>query len=148
MEAGRWTLLGNWLERNEMPIIVKGMTLVAWGNDNWFRMVTKLIFPGSEREEITYQYRGRIDNGARQYTFVSVQHSQLLGRVEGEGWMAPETIVQRYWVVGDRLRRTGFDTLHRVSDDTYFLSGGIMAGHHLVSTMEVTLERQPESHYS
>ncbi len=148
MEAGRWSLQGNWLERNETPIIVKGRTLVAWETENWFRTVTRLIFPGSNREEITYQYRGRLDSGARQYTFVSIQHSQLLGRVEGEGWIAPETIVQRYWVVGDRLRCTGFDTMHQLNNNTYFLSGSIMAGHYLVSTMEATLERQSESHYS
>lgn len=129
-----------------MPIIVKGKTLVAWDRENWFRMVTRLIFPGSEREEITFQYRGRLDGGERQYTFV-LQHSQL-GRVEGEGWVAPDTIVQRYWVLGDRQRRTGFETLHRLNEDTYFLSSGIMAGHYLTSTMEATLERQPESHYS
>jgi len=94
MEAGRWTLQGNWLERDGMPILVKGKTLVGWSRDNWYTMVTKLVFPGSEREDISLQYRGRLDAGERQYTFV-LQHS-LLGRVEGEGWIAPESIVQRY----------------------------------------------------
>lgn len=130
-----------------MPMIVKGKTIVAWDRENWFRMVTRLVFPGSERHEITFQYRGRLNGGERQYNFVSVQHSEL-GRVEGEGWIAPDTIVQRYWVLNDRQRRTGFETLHRLNDDTYFFSSGIMAGHYLTSTMEATLERQSESHYS
>ncbi|UBF27302.1 hypothetical protein K9N68_04915 [Kovacikia minuta CCNUW1] len=142
MQAGRWTLQGNWLERNGMPITVKGKILVAWNRDDWFTMVTKLIFPGADREEIAFQYRGRMDAGERQYTFV-LQHS-LLGRVEGEGWLAPESIVQRYWVLGDRQRRSGFETLYRMDDNTYYLSSGIMAGHYLSSTMEATLERQPE----
>jgi hypothetical protein len=142
MQAGRWTLQGNWLERNGMPITVKGKILVAWSRDDWFTMVTKLIFPGADREEIAFQYRGRMDSGERQYTFV-LQHS-LLGRVEGEGWLAPESIVQRYWVLGDRQRRSGFETLYHVDDNTYYLSSGIMAGHYLSSTMEATLERQPE----
>ena len=146
MEAGRWTLQGSWLERNGMPMAVKGKTLVVWNRDNWFTMVTKLAFPDSDREEIALQYRGRLDVGERQYTFV-LQHS-LLGRVEGEGWIAPESIVQRYWVLGDRQRRSGFETLHRLDKNQYHLSSSILAGHYLTSMMEATLERQPESNYS
>lgn len=143
LEAGRWTLQGNWLERDGMLIAVKGQTLVGWAaRDDWFTMVTKLIFPASDREAISFQYRGRIDAGERQYTFV-LQHS-LLGRVEGEGWVAPDSIVQRYWVLGDRQRRSGFETLHRIDDNKYYLSSGIMAGHYLTSAMEATLERQRE----
>lgn len=123
---------------------VKGKTIVAWGNQNWFTMVTKLVFPSSDREEISFQYRGRFDNDNRRYSFV-LQHSEL-GRVEGEGWVAPETIVQRYWVLGDQQRRSGFETLHRLGSDTYYISSGILAGHYLTSTMEATLERQPEAH--
>ena len=134
---------GNWLERNGMPVSVIGKTLVGWSRgDNWFTMVTKLIFPGTDREEISLQYRGRMDLGERQYTFV-LQHS-LLGRVEGEGWVAQESIVQRYWVLGDRQRRSGFETLYCVDENTYYLSSGIMAGHYLTSTMEATLIRQAE----
>lgn len=145
IEAGRWRLQGNWLERNGMPLAVRGLTLVAWSRDNWFTMVTKLMFPESDREEIALQYRGRLDAGERQYTFV-LQHS-LLGRVEGEGWIAPESIVQRYWVLGDRQRRSGFETLHRVTENQYYISSSILAGHYLTSTMEAILERQPESNY-
>ena len=139
MEAGRWSLQGNWLERNGMPLTVIGKTLVGWSRDDWFTMVTKLVFPGADREEISFQYRGRLDAGERQYTFV-LQHS-LLGRVEGEGWVAQESIVQRYWVLGDRQRRSGCETLYRMDDNKYYLSSGIMAGHYLTSTMEATLER-------
>lgn len=128
-----------------MPLAVRGLTLVAWSRDNWFTMVTKLMFPESDREEIALQYRGRLDAGERQYTFV-LQHS-LLGRVEGEGWIAPESIVQRYWVLGDRQRRSGFETLHRVTENQYYISSSILAGHYLTSTMEAILERQPESNY-
>lgn len=143
LEAGRWTLQGNWLDRAAMPIPVKGKILVAWNRDDWYTMVMKLIFTGTERDDISLQYRGRFDAGDRQYTFV-LQHS-LLGRVEGEGWIAPESIVQRYWVLGDRQRRTGFETLHQLSQDKYCLSSSIMAGHYLASTMEAMVERVPES---
>jgi hypothetical protein len=142
VEAGRWTLQGNWLDRDGMPIAVKGKILVAWSRDDWYTMVTKLIFPGSDREEIAFQYRGRLNSGDRQYTFV-LQHS-LLGRVEGEGWIAPESIVQRYWVLGDRQRRTGFETLHRLDANKYCLSSSIMSGHYLASTMEAVVERHQD----
>lgn len=145
LEEGRWTLQGNWLERNGMPIPVRGKTIVAWSQENWFTWVTKLVFPSSDRDEIAFQYRGRLDVGERQYNFVLQQ--SLLGRVEGEGWIAPESIVQRFWVLGDaqqgdHQRRSGFETLYRLNDNTYYLSSGILSGHYLTSTMEATLERQ------
>ncbi|MBD2384224.1 hypothetical protein [Cylindrospermum sp. FACHB-282] len=140
LEPGRWIIQGNWLERNGMPISVKGMTLVVWNRDNWFSMATKLTFPGSDRSEISLRYRGRLDDGERQYTYL-LEHN-LLGKIEGEGWICPDTIVQRYWVLGDRERRSGFETLHRISDDTYYLTSGILTGHFLTSTMEASLERQ------
>ncbi|MBE9116914.1 hypothetical protein IQ249_13485 [Lusitaniella coriacea LEGE 07157] len=145
MEEGRWILQGHWLENNTLPIPVKGKTIVAWNQENWFTWVTKLVFPGSDRDEIAFQYRGRFNAGERQYNFVLQQ--SLLGRVEGEGWIAPESIIQRYWVLGDTQRgdyqqRSGFETLYRLDDDTYYLSSGILTGHHLTSIMEATLERQ------
>jgi hypothetical protein len=143
LEAGRWTLQGSWLDRDSLPINVKGQILVAWGRDDWYTMVTKLIFPSSDRDEIICQYRGRMNPGERQYTFV-LQHS-VLGRVEGEGWIAPESIVQRYWVLGDRQRRTGFETLHQLEELKYCISSSIMSGHYLSSTMEAIVERQPNS---
>ena len=142
MEPGRWTLQGNWLERDQMPLIVKGKILVAWSRDQWFTMITKLTFPSDDREEVTLQLKGRLDSGDRRYTFV-LQHS-LLGRVEGEGWIAPESLVQRHWVLGDRQRRSGFEVMYRLSDDRYYLSSTMLAGHYLTSIMEATLERQLE----
>lgn len=140
MEAGRWTLQGNWLERNEMPIAVKGKTMIAWSQENWFTMVTKLVFPGTDRPEISFQYKGHLDGGERHYTYVLQQ--SLLGRVEGEGWIGPESIIQRYWVLGDRQRRSGFETFYRIDKHTYHVSSGILAGHYLTSTMEGVLEYQ------
>ncbi|UZQ55935.1 hypothetical protein OOK60_07705 [Trichothermofontia sichuanensis B231] len=143
LEPGRWLLQGNWLDRDGMPITIKGKTLVAWTRDNWFTMVTLLKFPGAARDDITFQYKGRLNLGERQYTFV-LHHSEL-GRVEGEGWIAPASIVQRYWVLGDKQRRSGFETIHRVDDNTYFLASAVIeAGRNLISTMEATLERQSD----
>ncbi len=140
LEPGRWVMQGSWLERDSPPIALKGLTLIVWNRDNWFSMATKLTFPHSDRPEISFQYKGRLHDGERQYTFL-LQHSSL-GQVEGEGWICPDTIVQRYWVLSDSQRRSGFETLHRVGDDKYYLTSGILTGHYLHSTMEANLERQ------
>ena len=139
MESGRWTIDGHWLECNVMPIVVNGGLIIAWNQGNWFTMVTKLVFPQSDRPEISCQYRGRIDGEECQYTYVLQQ--SLLGRAEGEGWINAQTIIQHYWVLGDRQRQSGFETFYRVNDQTYHLSGGMLIGHYLVSTIEARLER-------
>ncbi|MEM7554202.1 MAG: hypothetical protein AAF378_08880 [Cyanobacteria bacterium P01_A01_bin.84] len=140
LQPGRWTLQGNWLERDGKPLNVKGKTIVAWNRDDWFTMVTKLIFPGSDRPEIALQYKGRLDQGERQYTFL-LNHSSF-GSVEGEGWIGLDSIVQQYWVLGNKQRYSGFETLHRLNQDSYYVSSGTMSGHFLTSTMEANLERQ------
>ncbi len=117
--------------------------LVAWSQENWFTLVSKLVFPvqpGQEQADLILKYRGRLDSGSQHYTFM-LQHSQL-GPVEGEGWIAPTSIIQRFWSLEDRQRRSGFETIHQVNNDRYLLSSSIMAGHQLLTTLEATLDRQ------
>ncbi|MGI8935176.1 hypothetical protein [Leptolyngbya sp. BC1307] len=140
LEPGRWTLQGNWLTRDALPTVVKGKILVAWKPSSCFMVATKLSFPDSDQDEIVMQSKGRMTSQDRQYTFV-LQHS-LLGQVEGEGWIAPESIVQRYWGLSDKQRRTGFETLRQLSAERYHFSGGVMAGHYLTSTIEAEITRQ------
>lgn len=134
------------MERNHDPIAVRGRTLVAWNCDSWFTMATKLLFPEDSllarqgTSSIIMQYRGRLGNQEQRYTYV-LKHSQL-GQVEGEGWIGPESIVQRFWVLGDQDRRSGFETINRIADNSYRLSSGMMSDHYLLNTMEATLERQ------
>lgn len=141
MEAGRWTFEGHWLERNGVVIPVKGRTAIAWSQESWFTMVMKLVFLEGDRQEISFQYRGRLNEDETQYTYV-LQHS-LLGQVEGEGWIGPESIIQRYWVLSDRNRRSGFETFYRIDNGKYHFSSGILLGHGIDSTMEATLKHQP-----
>ncbi len=140
LEPGRWKLQGSWLDREALPVPIKGKLLVAWKQSNCFMVATKLSFLDGEQGDIVLQTRGRITTQDRQYTFV-LQHSQL-GQVEGEGWIAPSSIVQRYWSLNDKQRRTGFETLRQISAERYHFSGGIMAGHYLTSTLEAELIRQ------
>lgn len=158
MEAGRWQLKGSWLERHQATISVQGQTLVAWSPDNWFTMVTKLMLARpklevpeiSKPEEISLIYKGRVNSTEDGYTFV-LQHS-MLGRLEGEGWVAPESIVQRYWAIetvknkdksvgGLNQQCSGFENWYRLNERSYHLSSSIVTGHHLFSTMEVLLEK-------
>lgn len=140
LEPGRWHLTGFWLEKNQAPLEIKGAALIAWNQDDWFTMVTKLSFSDGSRDDISCQYRGRINLEECQYTYV-LKHS-LLGAVEGEGWISNQTIVQRYLVLGDRQRQSGFETFYRFADHRYYLASGILTGHYLTSTMEATLEKQ------
>jgi len=140
LEPGRWKLQGSWLDREALPVPIKGKLLVAWKQTDCFMVATKLSFLDDEQDDIVLQSRGRITTQERQYTFV-LQHSQL-GQVEGEGWIAPSSIVQRYWSLNDKQRRTGFETLRQISAERYHFSGGIMAGHYLTSTLEADLIRQ------
>ncbi|GAL93297.1 MAG: hypothetical protein DWQ51_06320 [Microcystis wesenbergii TW10] len=139
LEPGRWKLEGSWLERDKMPIPIKGRLLIAWSQDNWFSLVSKLIFPDGEKEDISFQYRGRLGTGKREYTFVLQQ--SILGQIEGEGWIGADTIIQRHWVLTDS-RRGGFETFYRINNNSYHLASGILNRHYLISTMEAILERQ------
>jgi hypothetical protein len=140
VQPGKWTLEGNWIERDSMPIAVKGRTLVGWSKDNfWFTMVTKLTFPNSDREDLTMAYKGRIDSDERRFTYVA--DDSALGKIEGEGIIAPDSIIQRYWVMGDKRARTGFQTLYRRDNNNYSLASGLISGQNLESTMEAVLTR-------
>ena len=140
VEAGRWIIDGQWLERDAPPIAVKGATAVAWSSDNWFTIATKLLFPSGYGSDITFQYRGRLNDGQRQYTYILQQSG--LGKAEGEGWISSDSLVQRYWVLGDSQRRSGFETFYRLDEGTYHLSSAILSGHYLTRLMEVRLVRQ------
>ena len=140
LEPGRWKLQGNWLTRESLPTPVKGKLLVAWKQEDCFMVATKLSFLEGDQDEIVLQSRGRMTSHERQYTFV-LQHSQL-GQVEGEGWISPESIVQRYWGRTGKQRAAGFETLRQISADRYHFSSGVIVGHYLTSTMEAELVRQ------
>lgn len=146
MNDGRWKLHGHWLRNREEPCVpVQGKVMVVWNSEEWFSLVGKISCPalaqaGETVSDITLQYRGRIDVSARQqYTFV-LQHSQY-GQTEGEGWLMPDSILQRFWILGDRDQRFGVERFYRINDDRYYWSSSIMTGHSLISSLEVTLER-------
>lgn len=139
LEPGSWSCNGYWLEKNQTPSQLQGITAVTWKQDNWFTIISRL-FVGSSQSEIALKYKGRLDADGKSYTYV-LQHS-LWGRVEGEGWIGPHAIVQNYWLVGATERHTGFDTFLCLNEQTYHLSSGLLAGYQLKNTIEITLKRQ------
>lgn len=138
-QPGKWLLEGTWLELKQPPIAVKGKTMINWSKDDWFDMATKLVFPGSDRADITLIYRGRMGTDDRRFSFV-LEHSEVK-RVEGEGWIGQSTIVQRFWALNDKQMRTGFETLYQKDQNTYFLSHSLVSGSCLVSNLEAVLTR-------
>lgn len=139
LEPGRWKLEGTLIDRKLEPTPVKGRTLVTWTKDGWFTMATKLTFPESNLPEQTLTYKGRLDPDEQRFSFI-MQHSAM-GKIEGEGWVAPESIIQRYWVMDDKQLRAGFQTAYKQGDDCYHLCSAVVAGSALISNMEAVLTR-------
>lgn len=139
LEPGRWKLVGTWTEGKSEQSLVKGKTLITWTQDGWFTMATKFSFPESPLPELLLTYKGRLDPDERRFSFI-MQHSAM-GKVEGEGWVAPDSIIQRYWVMDDKHLRTGFQTVYRQNDDCYHLCGLVLSGSKYLSSMEAVLTR-------
>lgn len=140
VETGRWFLTGNWQDSNQPPMKIEGLISILWGEPNWFTMSTEITFPNNNHTEILGKYRGHFQNNAYQYTYVLKQN--LLGKIEGEGWVAPNAIIQRYWVIKDNQRQGGFETFYKVNTRTYQMAGAIFNGHFITSTVEAELELQ------
>ncbi len=139
LESGRWKLEGTFIDRKSGATPVKGRTLVTWTKDDWYTMATKLSFPECDLPELTLTYKGRLDPDERRFSFI-LQHSAM-GKIEGEGWVAPESIIQRYWVMDDKQLRTGFQTAYKQDDDRYYMCNAVVAGTSFVSNMEAVLTR-------
>ncbi|NBD33097.1 MAG: hypothetical protein GVY17_09075 [Cyanobacteria bacterium] len=149
LEPGQWILKGVWCEANVNPLSVEGTVTILWNQPNWFRCHKQLKFPDHQTQpnfdyslkspELILTYRGYLGYQQTQYTFV-LKHN-ILGNLEGNGWMTPTWIMQRYWVLNDRKRRQGFETLYQETADTYRLCSGLNQGHQIMSTLEATLVR-------
>jgi hypothetical protein len=147
MAEGRWKLQGHWLLQPHGTLIpVHGKLMVVWNSEEWFSLVGKISalepFTADSLDyptDITLQYRGYIGASEQRYTYV-LQHSHL-GQIEGEGWLMPQSIVQQFWILSDRDRRTGSERLYQIDSDHYYWSSSLMTGHSLTSTLEATLER-------
>lgn len=140
LESGRWIIRGNWFDKNQNQISITGGTIVAWDQPNWFSVKTKLVFDQKNLPDIDYELKGYLPHKAGKYKYISLNHS-MLGKIEGEGWVGFNSIVQRYLVLNDNTRQNGFETLFCLDENTYHFNSSISTGNILTSNMEAFLER-------
>ena len=141
LEPGRWLLTGHMTEAGQEPLPFTGQGVVKWDSSSWFHALLRMVFAehDSVRQPLLLEYRGRIPEGSHSYSY-GLQHGEL-GRVEGEGWITPETLTHRYWVLGDRQKRMGYESFFHVDDNLYCFSSGVMANLKLLSSLEAKLKR-------
>jgi len=152
LEPGQWILKGLWCDSSRTTTLsVEGTVTLSWNQPNWFCWHQQLKFPSKEHKsnqnhfsdcsEINFVYQGYLSFPQNQYTFV-LKHN-ILGNLEGNGWINSSWIIQRYWVLNDRKRRQGFETLYQESIGTYRLCSCLTYGHQIMTTLEATLVRSP-----
>lgn len=148
LKPGQWTLNGFWCENHLDPVPIGGTVSIAWNQSCWFSYTQRLTLPDRQQKnmvknnyfsssELSLNYRGYLGFQQNQYTFV-LNHNQL-GNLEGNGWITPTSIIQRYWVLNDRKRRQGFETFYQKQPDTYHFCSCLTQGHQMVITLEATL---------
>ena len=138
LESAKWIVEGQYHQKDQKSVAIRGFMTISWKREYWFKMVTQLSIGGSSPLGIVAKCKGHLDNQRKSYTYV-LQHN-ILGNIEGEGWLGSDSIVQHYWIVGATQRRLGFDTFYRVSEDTYHFTSIFLESHSLKSTMEATLK--------
>ena len=139
LEPSNWIIKGTWLEKNKASIPFNGATIISWDQSNWFFLKMKIVFPNSDRSEVAFEYKGFLPANKTQYTYV-LKRSDF-DRIEGEGWLSDNSIIQRYWVLNSERRINGFETFFRIDEGTYHMTSGMMTGNNLITTFEGILER-------
>lgn len=147
LESGSWIIKGTWLDKNQQSTPFKGAIIINWDQSNWFSMQMKIVFPSNipkngsflNQPEISFEYKGLIPAHRSQYAYV-LKRSDL-EKIEGEGWISNDSIIQRYWVLGSNRRLNGFETFFCLDESTYHLTSGMMTGNNLLYTLEGILER-------
>lgn len=139
LEPSSWIIKGTWLDKSQKSTPFKGATIITWDQTNWFVVKTKMVFLNGDRPDITCEYKGFLPPGKTQYAYV-LKRSDF-EKIEGEGWLSNDSIIQRYWVLGDNRRLNGFETYFCLDENTYHLISGMMVGNNILNTWEGILER-------
>lgn len=139
LEPGSWIIKGSWQQKNKPSIPFNGATIITWEQSSWFFIKTKIVFPNSDKQDISFEYKGCLPSHKNQYAYV-LKRSDL-EQIEGEGWVTDDSIIQRYWVLKNEKRLHGFETFLCLDESTYHLTSGMMTGNHLLCTFEGILER-------
>lgn len=139
LEPSSWIIKGTWLDKSQKSISFKGAVIITWDQSKWFLMKTKMVFLNSDRPDITFEYKGFLPPDKTEYAYV-LKRSDI-EKIEGEGWLSNDSIIKRYWVLGDNRRLNGFETYFFLDQNTYHLTGAMIRGNNILNTWEGILER-------
>ncbi|MGY6530994.1 MAG: hypothetical protein ACXITR_13805 [Cyanobacterium sp.] len=144
LQPSSWIIKGNLTEKNQTFIPFKGATIITWDQSSWFIMKTKLVFDNNQSSSeivnnLELEYKGFLPNNKYSYSYV-LKRSDF-DKIEGEGWITKNSIIQRYWILGDSRRRSVVETMFQLDEDNYHFSSTMIAGNNIVSVTEGILER-------
>ena len=138
VKSAQWTVNGHLFDKNKDFKQVKGLITVSWKREKWFDMKTQLSLGKSDSQDIVAKSKGHFDNQGKSYSYV-LKHN-VLGNIEGEGFLNLESITQYYWLVSSSQRCLGVDNFYRIDENTYHLSSLFLESHNFESNMEATLK--------
>ena len=138
-ESGCWNVDGYWLQPDLTPVAVRGEINISWKRENWLKMIASLTCDDETATQISYQCRGNLNHLEQYYTYIA-QHN-LLGNIEGEGRIGPNSIIQYYWFMGAGMQQKGIDTFYFLDRHTYAFTSSILSGHGFKYIIEATLKR-------
>ncbi|AUC59810.1 hypothetical protein AA637_01025 [Cyanobacterium sp. HL-69] len=144
LQPSSWIIKGNLTEKNHISIPFKGATIITWDQSSWFIMKTKLVFDNNQSspeiaKDLEFEYKGFLPNNKYSYSYV-LKRSDF-DKIEGEGWITKNSIIQRYWILGDSRRRSVLETMFQLDEDHYHFSSTMVAGNNIVNVTEGILER-------
>jgi len=138
VKPAQWTVKGHLSNKNREFKKLEGLITISWKREQWFDMKTQLSLDKSNSQDIVAKCKGHFDNQGKSYSFV-LKHN-VLGNIEGEGFLNLESIVQYYWLVNSSRRCLGVENFYRIDENTYHMSSLFLESHNFESNMEATLK--------
>lgn len=145
LQPGSWIIKGHSSDKNQHSIPFKGATIIVWDQSSWFTIKTKLVFDikqqtSSEiKSNLEFEYKGFLPENKRSYSYVLTRTD--FDKIEGEGLITKDSIIQRYWMLEDTRRRAVLETIFQLDEDSYHFSSTMMAGNNIINVIEGILQR-------
>lgn len=129
---------GRLSNKNRESRQLEGLITISWKREKWFDMKTQISLGKSGTQDIVAKCKGHFDNQGKSYSYV-LKHN-VLGNIEGEGFLNLESIIQYYWLVNSSRRCLGVENFYRIDENTYHMSSLFLESHNFESNMEATLK--------
>lgn len=129
---------GHWSNKARELKKLEGLITISWKREKWFDMKTQISLDKSGTQDIVAKCKGHFDNQGKSYSYV-LKHN-VLGNIEGEGFLNLESIIQYYWLVNSSQRCLGVENFYRIDENTYHMSSLFLESHNFESNMEATLK--------